>query len=101
MSTTRVRLFRDTYVDSVVQLAGTRAMRAVDGVEWATAAMATPANLDTLTEQGFNPQDWSGGSANDLVIAVRASAEEVAEEAEEAGRASYLRQPRRRRQLWD
>jgi FdrA protein len=90
MSITRVRLFRDTYVDSVVQLAGTRAMRAVDGVEWATAAMATPANLDTLTEQGFNPQDWSGGSANDLVIAVRASAEEVAEEAEEAGRASIF-----------
>ncbi len=90
MSITRVRLFRDTYVDSVVQLAGTRAMRALDGVEWATAAMATPANLDTLTEQGFNPQDWSGASANDLVIAVRASAEEVAEEAEEAGRASIF-----------
>jgi FdrA protein len=90
MSITRVRLFRDTYVDSVVQLAGTRAMRAVDGVEWATAAMATPANLDTLAEQGFNPQDWSGGSSNDLVIAVRASAEEAAGEAEEAGRASIF-----------
>ncbi|MGA9311280.1 MAG: protein FdrA [Pseudonocardiaceae bacterium] len=90
MSITRVRLFRDTYVDSVVQLAGTREMRAVDGVEWATAAMATPANLDTLTEQGFNPQDWPGGSANDLVIAVRASSEGVAEEAEEAGRASIF-----------
>ena len=90
MSITSVRLFRDTYVDSVVQLAGTRAMRAVDGVEWATAAMATPANLDTLAEQGFSPQDWSGGSANDLVIAVRASSEEVAEEAGEAGRSSIF-----------
>ncbi|MGH3513835.1 MAG: protein FdrA [Pseudonocardiaceae bacterium] len=90
MSITRIRLFRDTYVDSVVQLAGTRAMRAVDGVEWATAAMATPANLDTLAEQGFNPQEWSGGSANDLVIAVHASSEGVAEEAEEAGRATIF-----------
>ncbi|HEX6403527.1 MAG TPA: protein FdrA [Pseudonocardiaceae bacterium] len=90
MSATRVRLFRGAYVDSVVQLSGTRAMRAVDGVEWATAAMATPANLDTLAEQGFNPQDWSGGGANDLVMAVRASCEEVAEQAEQAGRAAIF-----------
>jgi FdrA protein len=90
MSATRVRLFRGTYVDSVVQLAGTRAMRAVDGVEWATAAMATPANQDTLTEQGFDPQDWSGGGANDLVMAVRASSDEVAEQAEQAGRAAIF-----------
>jgi FdrA protein len=90
MSATRVRLFRGTYVDSVVQLSGTRAMRAVDGVEWATAAMATPANLDTLAEQGFNPQDWSGSGANDLVMAVRASCEEVAEQAEQAGRAAIF-----------
>ncbi|HVE96204.1 MAG TPA: protein FdrA, partial [Pseudonocardiaceae bacterium] len=72
------------------QLSGTRAMRAVDGVEWAAAAMATPANLDTLTEQGFSPQDWSGGGANDLVMAVRASSEKVAEEAEQAGRAAIF-----------
>jgi FdrA protein len=90
MSATRVRLFRGAYVDSVVQLSGTRAMRAVDGVEWATAAMATTANLDTLAEQGFNPQDWSGGGANDLVMAVRASSEEVAEQAEQAGRAAIF-----------
>jgi FdrA protein len=90
MSATRVRLFRGTYVDSVVQLAGTRAMRAIDGVEWATAAMATPANQDTLTEQGFDPQDWSGGGANDLVMAVRASSDEVAEQAEQAGRAAIF-----------
>jgi FdrA protein len=90
MSATRVQLFRGAYVDSVVQLSGTRAMRAVDGVEWATAAMATPANLDTLAEQGFNPQDWSGGGANDLIMAVRASCEEAAEEAEQAGRAAIF-----------
>lgn len=90
MTATRVRLFRGAYVDSVVQLSGTRAMRAVDGVEWAAAAMATPANLDTLAEQGFNPQDWSGGGANDLVMAVRASCAEVAEQAEQAGRAAIF-----------
>ncbi|HXT46173.1 MAG TPA: protein FdrA [Pseudonocardiaceae bacterium] len=90
MSATRVRLFRGAYVDSVVQLSGTRAMRAVDGVEWAAAAMATPVNLATLAEQGFNPQDWSGSGANDLVMAVRASCDEVAEQAEQAGRAAIF-----------
>ncbi|MGH9058460.1 MAG: protein FdrA, partial [Acidimicrobiales bacterium] len=73
-----------------VQLSGTRAMRAVDCVEWAAAAMATPANLDTLTEQGFNPQDWSGGAANDLVMAIRAASEQIVEEAAEAGRAAIF-----------
>jgi FdrA protein len=90
MSTLRIRLFPGAYVDSVVQLSGTRAMRAVDGVEWAAAAMATSANLDTLIEQGFDPQDWSGGGANDLIMAVRASCDEVAEQAEQAGRAAIF-----------
>jgi FdrA protein len=52
--------------------------------------MATPANLDTLAEQGFDPQDWSGGGANDLIMAVRASCDEVAEQAEQAGRAAIF-----------
>jgi FdrA protein len=78
VSATLVRLFPGIYVDSVVQLSGTRAMRAVDGVEWAAAGMATPANLDILAEQGFNPHDWSGSGANDLVMAVRAADDEVA-----------------------
>ena len=46
--TMAIKLFPDTYVDSVVQLRGMRAMREVDGVEWASAAMATPANVETL-----------------------------------------------------
>lgn len=90
MSATLVRLFPGIYVDSVVQLSGTRAMRAVDGVEWAAAGMATPANLDILAEQGFNPQDWSGSGANDLVMAVRAADDEVAEQAQQAGRAAIF-----------
>lgn len=90
MSATLVRLFPGIYVDSVVQLSGTRAMRAVDGVEWAAAGMATPANLDVLAEQGFNPQDWSGSGANDLVMAVRAADDEVAEQAQQAGRAAIF-----------
>ena len=39
---TAIRLFSDTYVDSVRQLAGARAMREASGVDWAATAMATP-----------------------------------------------------------
>ena len=50
--TVAIKIFPDTYVDSVVQLRGMRAMREVDGVEWASAAMATPANVETLRAEG-------------------------------------------------
>ena len=52
--TVAIKLFPDTYVDSVVQLRGMRAMREVDGVEWASAAMATPANVETLHAEGVD-----------------------------------------------
>ncbi len=69
-----VRVFRGTYLDSVLQMAGTRAMLDVSGVEWAAAAMATPANVDTLVERGF---DAPPATANDLFIAVTAGDEAV------------------------
>ena len=81
-----VRLVKDTYLDSVVQLSGTRAMRRVEGVEWATAAMATAANLGTLEGEGFDPDEWAGAGPGDLVLAVRASSDEAVAAAEEAGR---------------
>jgi FdrA protein len=69
--TAAIRLLRDTYVDSVLQLAGTRAMRSVRGVEWATAAMATVANLETVRRQGFDVAELVA-HPGDLVLAVRA-----------------------------
>lgn len=77
-----VTVHRDTYVDSVVQLAGTRAARAVDGVDWAAAAMATPANLETLAAEGFT--DLDGPGVNDLVLAVRAGSDPEVAAAREA-----------------
>jgi FdrA protein len=81
-----VRLIKDTYVDSVVQLSGTRAMRAVDGVAWASAAMATPANLAVLEAEGFDPAQWSGAGSGDLVLAIRAGSDDAVELAGRAGR---------------
>lgn len=77
--TTDLRVFRDTYVDSVVQLSASRAMSELDGVEWAAAAMATPANLQTLTTEGFSAEDL--GSANDLFIAVRGTDQDTVQAA--------------------
>ncbi|MGW5686205.1 FdrA family protein [Nonomuraea sp. NPDC003754] len=70
-----VRVLRDTYLDSVLQLLGARAMRGADGVEWATAVMATAANLDALRQEGFDPPE---ASPYDLVLAVRAGDPEAA-----------------------
>lgn len=85
----RVTLYPDTYVDSIVQLSGTRAMRQVDGVDWAAAAMATPANLERLAAEGFDPEDVTSAGANDLFLAVRGSEQAVAN-AFEAGEAAMF-----------
>lgn len=80
-----VALHRDTYVDSITQLAGTRAMVATDGVDWAAAAMATPGNLDILAAAGFDLDAFDGCGANDLFVAVRAESEDAVAAAREAG----------------
>lgn len=80
-----VRLFPDTYVDSVVALRSMRAMRGAPGVEWATAVMATPANLDTLRSEAIDDPTLVNASANDFCLAVRASAPEDAAQALTAG----------------
>ena len=84
MSST-VRVLPDTYLDSVVQLSGTRAMRQVEGVEWAAVAMATPANVGTLREQGFDAADLDGAGAGDLFLAVRAADGATVDAALDAG----------------
>jgi FdrA protein len=86
----RVTVHQDTYVDSVVQLSGTRAMRQVDGVDWAAAAMATPANVETLAQEGFELSEVSSAGANDLFLAVRARSEEAVASAHEAAEAAMF-----------
>jgi FdrA protein len=81
--TADLRIFRDTYVDSVVQLSASRAMNEFAGVEWAAAAMATPANLQTLTSEGFSVSGL--GAANDLFLAVRGVDDESVQRALAAG----------------
>lgn len=73
-----VKAFPDVYLDSVLQLAGTRALRDLAGVAWGSVAMGTPANLETLQEKGFAAGDLAGLAAGDLFVAVDAADDEVA-----------------------
>jgi len=83
-----ITFFRDTYIDSVVQLRGMRAMREIDGVDWASAAMATPANVETLRAEGVEPEQVADAGVNDLFLAVRAVSEDVAADALAAGKSA-------------
>jgi FdrA protein len=79
-----VVVLRDRYVDSVVQMSASRAMMDLDGVEWAAAAMGTPANLETLAGRGFDTGAVAA-SANDCFLAAEAATDDAADEAFEVG----------------
>lgn len=81
----RVVSHPDTYLDSVLLLRATRAMQESDGVGFATAVMATPANLAQLDDEGFRDDALAVASANDLVLAVRADEAANADAAVSAG----------------
>ena len=82
MTIRRVTVLKDRYVDSVVQMASSRAMMDQDGVEWAAAAMGTPANLTTLSGKGFDAVD---ATANDCFLAVEAITDDVVDAALKVG----------------
>ncbi len=84
MSTARVRVFPGTYRDSLLLLSATRAMHEGDGVGWAAAVMATPANVADLAGHGVSV---SAADANALVLAVQAADGQAADEALDRGRA--------------
>jgi FdrA protein len=85
-----VRVFPGAYRDSLLLLSATRTMEDEVGVSWASAAMATPANVDDLTSRGFPPGDLAGADANALVLAVCAADGRAAEEAMSRGRATLF-----------
>jgi FdrA protein len=78
-------LHEGRYLDSIVLLTATRVMREVAGIQWATAVMATPANVEGLRREGIDDDRLAGASANDLVLAVRADGPDGAAAALAAG----------------
>ncbi len=80
-----VRRYLDTYIDSVLLLAATRAMRDTEGITWATALMATPANLEALAGEGLSDPELAAASASDLVLAARGADAEAVDRALASG----------------
>jgi len=74
------RLLAGTYLDSVVLMQVQRSLAALPGVVEAAAVMATPANRELLAAQGMWPGELAA-RPDDLMVAVRAGSQEVAEAA--------------------
>ncbi len=87
MRIARVRVFPGTYRDSLLLLSATRAMHDGDGVGWAAAVMATPANVEDVASHGVPVDDLSGADANALLLAASAEDASAAEEALRRGHA--------------
>lgn len=70
--TQHVTVRKDSYHDSVLLMRISREVKALDGVDDAVVAMATPHNLELLASTGYESLDLASAGPNDLVIAVRA-----------------------------
>lgn len=69
----QVSVVPDAYFDSVFLMAVSHQVRRVSGVSAAMIGMGTPANLEALTELGFDAGAMRAAGARDLVIAVDAA----------------------------
>lgn len=90
MSTSALRVLKDSYVDSMLLMLGTASMDSLEGVTWAGATLAGDRGLADLAAAGFSGGDLDGLGANDLVLAVRAVDDAVAQAALEAGHAAVF-----------
>ena len=83
-----ISILKDSYKDSVRLLEATRSMQSDERVDYGFAVMASEANVETLTSEGFS--GLAGASANDLVLAVRSVDQEVVDAALEAARSALF-----------
>jgi FdrA protein len=87
-----VRIERGRYHDSVTLLRASAAARELDGVETAIAAMGTELNRDLLVDAGFALDGEA--TPDDLVMAVRATDEAIAQQAVDAVEQVLAERPR-------
>lgn len=86
MSVSGLRVFKDSYLDSMLLMVATVSMDGLEGVTWAGATLANPRGFDDLAAAGFSGGELEGLGANDLVLAVKAADEQTVQAALEAGR---------------
>lgn len=83
---------RNTYFDSITLMKIARSLTTMQGVEDASAIMATPPNLQLLAEAGLMPLEHAAGPA-DVLFVVRASDEESADGALRAAEEQLAHRP--------
>lgn len=81
--TKRVYMLENRYVDSVTLMSVAEKIAQMQGVNGAESGMGTPANIQLLTELGYNVPERT--SKNDLMIAIDAQDEAAGERAYQAG----------------
>lgn len=88
---TKVAIKRGEYYDSVTLLQVAQEIAGLDGVQDAAVIMGTPANKGILDNAGLLTSEADAASADDLVIAVRADSEALADKALEEASAAMER----------
>ncbi len=71
MSQASIRSHVNKYLDSVKLLAASRAILVTPGILWGTVVTGTPANVELLIDEGFDPAGLADLTVNDLIMAAR------------------------------
>ncbi len=77
----RITLRKDSYYDSVFLMLAAREIKSMSGVNDAVVAMATPMNIELLTDMGFDKATLDSLAPNDLIVAIDAKDEKSLEAA--------------------
>ena len=72
----QVTIEKERYYDSVFLMLISKEVEALPGVNSATAALATPSNIENLTRIGFTSPELLAAGPNDLVVAIDADNEQ-------------------------
>ncbi len=86
MAVKKVVVEKDSYFDSVFLMLTSKTVREIPGVQEAVVAMGTEMNLVLLKEIGLSTSEAEHATPNDLVIAIKAENEKVAEKAFESAK---------------
>ncbi len=82
----KILVQKDSYYDSVFLMLINKEVKQFDGVKDAVVSMGTDVNVELLKDMGLANEEVESATANDLIIAVEAESEEVAEKAIEAAK---------------
>ena len=73
----QVTIEKERYYDSVFLMLISKEVEALPGVNSATAALATPSNIENLARIGFTSPKLLASGPNDLVVAIDAQSEQA------------------------